>query len=85
MDWGLHWHSAGLVGRNRFELGFTVSPTAMSWTLKAMGSVKLSARPRHEAQNGRALKAFRKCFPDTPVLIQAAPSGRHAGRDLVVG
>jgi hypothetical protein len=45
---------AGLVGWIRSEYSFTVSPTIKSWMLKAMGYAKLSARPRHKAQNERA-------------------------------
>ena len=52
--------SVGLAGWGRSKYCFTVSPTAMSRTLKVMGYVKLSARRCHEGQNEHVLEAFRK-------------------------
>lgn len=55
--------SVGLAGWGRSKYCFTVSPTAMSRTLKVMGYVKLSARRCHEGQNEHVLEAFRKKLP----------------------
>lgn len=42
------------------EFGITLDETTVGRTLKAMGYRKLSARPRHYAQNGPALEDFKK-------------------------
>ena len=57
------WGLVDRVGWIRPEYGITVSPATMSRMLKAMGYDKLSARPRHHAQNEYALEAFKKASP----------------------
>ena len=42
------------------EFGLSLSETTVSRELKRLGFVKLSARPRHYAQNGAAVEAFKK-------------------------
>ncbi len=59
----VRWRLVELVGWIRSEYVITVSPATMSRMLKAMGYVKLSALPRHHAQNEYALEAFKKVSP----------------------
>ena len=42
------------------EFGLSLSETTVSRELKRLGFVKLSARPRHHAQNELAVEAFKK-------------------------
>lgn len=42
------------------EFGVTLDETTVGRELKAMGYRKLSARPRHHAQNEHAVEAFKK-------------------------
>lgn len=53
------------------EFGISLSETSVSRELKALGFRKLSARPRHYAQNGAAMDAFKKGF---------RPNWRRSGR-----
>lgn len=45
------------------EFGVSLDETTVGRELKAMGFAKLSARPRHYAQNGAAVAAFKKTSP----------------------
>jgi transposase len=45
------------------EFGICISKQTLSRTLRQMGYRKLSARPRHFAQDPAALAAFKKSFP----------------------
>ena len=42
------------------EFGVTISKPTLSRVLRAMGLRKLSARPRHHAQDTEAMEAFKK-------------------------
>ena len=53
------------------EYRVSLSETSVSRELKALGLRKLSARPRHYAQNGAAMDAFKKRF---------RPNWRRSGR-----
>ncbi len=53
------------------EFRLSVSETTLSRELRALGYRKLSARPRHYAQNPEALKAFKKA---------SRPNWRRSGR-----
>jgi transposase len=53
------------------EFGISLSEATMSRELNALGYRKLSARPRHHAQNEFAIEAFKKTSP---------PSWRRPGR-----
>lgn len=53
------------------EYGISLSEATMSRELNALGYRKLSARPRHHAQNEYAIEDFKKAFP---------PSWRRSGR-----
>lgn len=52
------------------EFGVSLSESGMSRMLKALGFAKLSARPRHHAQNEHAIEGFKKTSP---------PSWRRSG------
>jgi transposase len=45
------------------EFGISISKQTLSRELRALGLRKLSARPRHHAQDGEALAAFKKTSP----------------------
>src|SRR5215210_5154117 len=47
------------------EFRISLSETSVSRELKALGFRKLSARPRHYAQNEAALEDFKKVYPPT--------------------
>ena len=53
------------------EFGVSLSEATMSRELNALGYRKISARPRHHAQNQFAIEAFKKTSP---------PSWRRSGR-----
>lgn len=58
------------------EFGITLDETTVGRTLKAMGYRKLSARPRHYAQNELALEDFKK--PSRPSWRRSARRSRPA-------
>jgi hypothetical protein len=53
------------------EFAISISKQTLSRELRALGYRKLSARPRHHAQRGDAIPAFKKISP---------PSWRRSGR-----
>ena len=55
VDGVVRWRLMDLVSWTRAEYGISVSEATMSRLLKAMGYAKLTARPRHHAQNEYAL------------------------------
>ncbi len=60
-DWVLRFNSEGAAGLvDRKAPGRT---PLMTDELRAMGFRKLSARPRHHAQDPEAIKAFKKTSP----------------------
>jgi len=59
----VRWRLADLVQWLYQEHGVTVSETTVSRELRALGFRRLSARPRHHAQNEFALEAFKKNSP----------------------
>lgn len=58
------------------EFQISISKQTLSRELRAMGFRKLSARPRHQAQNEPALEAFKKTSPPSWRASRAA--GRRA-------
>jgi transposase len=56
----VRWRLADLVQWLKAEFKVTLDETNVSRELKKLGYVKLSARPRHHAQDGAALEAFKK-------------------------
>jgi len=59
------------------EFGLSISKQTLSRELRAMGFRKLSARPRHHAQNEHAIEAFKKNFrPSWQTSRAARPRAR---------
>lgn len=58
------------------EFRITVSETTLGRVLNKMGYRKLSARPRHHAQNRDAVAAFKKISP--PAWRRSRPARRQA-------
>jgi transposase len=62
-DGVVRWRLIDLAQWVFAEFRISVSKQTLSRTLRAMGYRKLSARPRHHAQDPAALAAFKKSFP----------------------
>jgi transposase len=67
----VRWRLADLVQWVFEEFRISLSPQTMSRELRAMGYRRLSARPRHHAQDPEAIPAFKKTSP---------PFWRRSGR-----
>jgi transposase len=67
----VRWRLIDLVQWLYEEFAVSLDETTVGRELKAMGYRKLSARPRHHAQNEFAVEAFKKTSP---------PSWRRSGR-----
>ena len=59
----VRWRLCDLAQWLHEEFAVTLDETTIGRELKAMGFAKLSARPRHYAQNEFALEAFKKTSP----------------------
>lgn len=59
----VRWRIKDLVFWLHGEFSLSIAESTVRSALKEMGFVKLSARPRHHAQNENALQAFKKTFP----------------------
>jgi transposase len=69
----VRWRLIDLTAWVWDEFRLSLSETTMSRELKALGFAKISARPRHQAQNTEALAAFKKISP---------PRSRKSGTGL---
>jgi transposase len=67
----VRWRIADLVQWIWEEFRLSISPQTLSRELRALGFRKLSARPRHHAQDPAAIAAFKKNSP---------PVWRRSGR-----
>lgn len=63
VDGVVRWRLIDLTAWVWEEFGISLSEATMSRELKALGFAKLSARPRHDAQNEEAVAAFEKTLP----------------------
>lgn len=63
IDGVVRWRLLDLVQWLRDEFGVTMSRQTLGRELRLMGFRKLSARPRHYAQDAEAVEAFKKTFP----------------------
>ncbi len=70
----VRWRLVDLIQWLWEEFRLTLSPQTLSRELRALGYRKLSARPRHYAQNEPAAAAFKKTSP---------PAWRRSHRRLV--
>ena len=59
----VRWRRKDLVAWLHEEFGLVVGETTLGRELRAMGYRRLTARPRHHAQNEFALEAFKKTSP----------------------
>jgi transposase len=66
------------------QFAISISKQTLSRELRALGFRKLSARPRHHAQDGAAVAAFKK-LSRQPGRDRRACGAGHADRDLVSG
>ena len=74
----VRWRLCDLVAWIWEEFRIAVSETTVSRELKALGFAKLSARPRHYAQNEEAMADFKKAF--RPNWTRSVPGFRPALR-----
>ena len=63
VDGVVRWRLIDLVAWVWEEFAISVSEATLSRQLKALGFAKLSARPRHHAQNEEHIAAFKKTSP----------------------
>ena len=60
------------------QFAISISPQTLSRELRALGFRKLSARPRHHAQDGEAVAAFKKT--SSPAWTRSPAARRQASR-----
>lgn len=75
VDGVVRWRLIDLVQWISDEFGVSLDETTVGRHLKAMGYRKLTARPRHYAQNEFAVEAFKKTSPR-----KSTPSGQGSNR-----
>lgn len=69
VDGVVRWRLIDLAQWVRETFGISVSEATMSRTLKRLGFAKISARPRHYAQDAEAMAAFKKsCRTGSPTF-----------------
>ena len=73
----VRWRLIDLAQWVREEFGIRVAKQTLSRELRAMGFRKLSARPRHHAQNEHAAEAFKKNSPPSWRISRAARPRAH--------
>ena len=78
VDGLVRWRLIDLAQWVFAEFGIAISKQTLSRTLRQMGYRKLSARPRHQAQDPAALAAFKKSFPR--VWRRSPTAMRRAGQ-----
>jgi hypothetical protein len=59
----VRWRLVDLVQWVQDEFAVSISPQTLGRELRAMGYRKLSARPRHHAQEAETIPAFKKTSP----------------------
>ena len=74
----VRWRLVDLASWVHEEFGVSLSEAAMSRLVRRLGYAKLSARPRHHAQNELAVDTFKKTSP--PVWQKSGPDCRRAPR-----
>ncbi len=78
LDGVVRWRLPDLAGWVWARFGISLSEATLSRELKALGFSKLSARPRHHAQNPDAIDAFKKT--SLPEWRRSARRSRAAPR-----
>ena len=66
LDGVVRWRLVDLAQWLRSEFGVSVSRQTLGRELRAIGFRKLSARPRHYAQDAEAIETFKKTSPPNP-------------------
>ena len=74
----VRWRLVDLAAWLHEEFCVSLSESAMSRLLRGLGYVKLSARPRHHAQNELAAEGFKKTSPS--VWRRSGPGSRPEPR-----
>ena len=74
----VRWRLIDLVQWVFEEFRISISKQTLSRELRALGFRKLSARPRHHAQDAEALVAFKKTSPPASTMRKTASSTGHA-------
>ncbi len=74
----MRWRLKDLAQWVLEEFRISLDETTVSRELKALGFVKISARPRHYAQNELAIENFKKTFP--PHWRRSEPRSRPIPR-----
>jgi transposase len=75
----VRWRLVDLAGWIYDEYGVSLDPSRLGRILKGLGYARLSARPKHHAQNEHALEAFKADFPPAdPRDPRHAPAGNPA-------
>ena len=78
VDGVVRWRLKDLAHWISEEFGISIDKTTVGRELKAMGFRKLSARPRHHAQDVEALEDFKK-IPDQTGRNRKPPYRRDPG------
>jgi transposase len=80
LDGVVRWRLVDPAQWLRDQFGVSVSRQTLGRELRAMGYAKLSARPRHYAQDAVAMQAFKKTFPPRwrPSSTRAEPVSRSS-------
>jgi len=78
VDGVVRWRLVDLVAWVWATFGISLSEATMSRELKALGLAKVSARPRHYAQNEEAMAVFKKTSP--PQSQRSGTASRLAPR-----
>jgi transposase len=81
----VRWRLVDLAGWIYDEYGVSLDPSRLGRILKGLGYVRLSARPKHHAQNEHALEAFKRDFPPQDPRDPRQAPARDPARDLVPG
>lgn len=84
LDGVVRWRLCDLASWIHEEYGISVDESTVSRTLRAMGYRKLSARPRHHAQDPEAGPVFKK-IPNPSGGNQEQAPGWNDHRNLVAG
>jgi putative transposase len=76
-DGVVRWRRIDLVQWLWEEFRVSVSEATVGRELRALGFRKLSARPRHYAQDPEAAEAFKKSLPERVAEVRAAHPGKR--------
>ena len=81
----VRWRLSDLAQWLHAEFAVSLDETTVSRELRKLGYVKLTARPRHHAQDTEALEALKRGFRSRVGESARRPPARHCDRGLVPG